>query len=178
MADQKMTNEPTLEAICVKRRITTEELKSKMITQEGACCLEPHCEDWEDIAPMLKFKDTQITDIKEDYSNNRRGQRIAFLKEAGRRGLTYFRILHSLCKKQRGGRADDAIVDLVKERIIGNGNRGPVCGLHEANQKKYLVSGIPTVSLNCRSVGRHTMTRSRPSFLSHTHLLEFLRADP
>jgi hypothetical protein len=38
-----------------------------------------------------------------------------------------------------------------------------------ANQKKYLVSGIPTVSLNCRSVGRRTMTRPRPSFLSHTH---------
>ena len=36
------------------------------------------------------------------------------------------------------------------------------------NQKKYLVSGIPTVSLNCRSVGRRTMTRPRPSFLSHT----------
>ena len=35
----------------------------------------------------------------------------------------------------------------------------------EANQKKYLVSGIPTVSLNCRSVGRRTMTRPRPSFL-------------
>ena len=34
-----------------------------------------------------------------------------------------------------------------------------------ANQKKYLVSGIPTVSLNCRSVGRCTMTRPRPSFL-------------
>ena len=35
----------------------------------------------------------------------------------------------------------------------------------QANQKKYLVSGIPTVSLNCRSVGRRTMTRPRPSFL-------------
>ena len=38
-------------------------------------------------------------------------------------------------------------------------------GQCKANQKKYLVSGIPTVSLNCRSVGRRTMTRPRPSFL-------------
>ena len=124
MADQKMTNEPTLKTICEKRRITTEELKREILPKE-ACCLEPHCEDWEDIAPMLDFKDTHITDIKKDYSNDRKGQRREFLKEARHRGLTYFVILDSLCRKQRAGRADDAIVDLIKEGILqGNGNTG------------------------------------------------------